>query len=100
MNERFLTVNGLRLRVLEWGAPDLPRIFLLHGFSSTAVVWTNVAEALCDRYHLVALDQRGHGASEWDPHGRYSIDDFAADAHEVSQQLGLAPFVLLGHSMG
>jgi pimeloyl-ACP methyl ester carboxylesterase len=100
MNERFLTVNGLRLRVLEWGNPAAPTIFLLHGFSSTAVVWTNVAEALDERYHLVALDQRGHGASEWDPQGHYSIDDFAADAHDVSQQLSLAPFVLIGHSMG
>jgi pimeloyl-ACP methyl ester carboxylesterase len=100
VNEHFLTVNGLRLRVLDWGNCELPTIFLLHGFSSTAQVWTNVAEALGDRYHLVALDQRGHGSSEWDPQGRYGIDDFAADAREVSQRLGLAPFVLIGHSMG
>jgi hypothetical protein len=45
---------------------------------------------------VVALDQRGHGASEWDLHGRYSIDDFVADAHEVSQQLGHAPPVQRG----
>jgi pimeloyl-ACP methyl ester carboxylesterase len=64
------------------------------------VVWTNVAEVLRDRYHVVALDQRGHGASDWDPQGRYSIDDFAADARAVSEQLHLAPFVLIGHSMG
>jgi pimeloyl-ACP methyl ester carboxylesterase len=92
--------RGFAVRQLEWGDRDLPTIFLLHGFSSTAVVWINVAEALADRYHLVALDQRGHGASEWDPQGRYSIDDFVADAREASQQLGLEAFVLVGHSMG
>jgi esterase len=100
MHERFVTVNGLRLRVLEWGEPDRPTIFLLHGFSSTAVVWGNVADVLSERYHLVAFEHRGHGASEWDTAGQYTIDDFVADVHEVSQQLGLAPFVLVGHSMG
>lgn len=62
MTEQFLTVNGLRLRIIEWGDPGLPSLFLLHGFSSTAVAWANVAETLAGRYHVVALDQRGHGA--------------------------------------
>lgn len=100
MKETFTTVNGLRLRYLEWGAPSAPPILLLHGFSSTALAWRNVGEALAERYHVVALDQRGHGASAWDTQGRYTIDDFVADARAVSQELHLAPFVLIGHSMG
>jgi pimeloyl-ACP methyl ester carboxylesterase len=100
MKESFTTVNGLRLRYLEWGEPSSPAILLLHGFSSTALAWRNVGEALAPRYHVVALDQRGHGASEWDPQQRYTHDDFVADARAVSQELHLAPFVLIGHSMG
>jgi pimeloyl-ACP methyl ester carboxylesterase len=100
MNEAFLTINGLRLRYLEWGDAAAPPILLLHGFSSTAVAWHNVGEALAGRHHVVALDQRGHGSSDWDPQGAYTIDDFVADAHVLSQQLQLAPFVLVGHSMG
>jgi pimeloyl-ACP methyl ester carboxylesterase len=100
MNEHFCTINGLRLRYLEWGDVGAPPIVLLHGFSSTALAWQNVGDALATRYHVIALDQRGHGASEWDPQGRYTIDDFVADAHAVTQQLQLAPFVLIGHSMG
>lgn len=100
MKESFTTVNGLRLRYLEWGEPSSPPIVLLHGFSSTALAWRNVGEALADRYHVVALDQRGHGASEWDAQHRYTIDDFVSDARAVTQQLHLAPFVLIGHSMG
>jgi pimeloyl-ACP methyl ester carboxylesterase len=100
MHEHYLTVNGLRLRVLEWGDPAAPPMVLLHGFSSTAIVWQNVAEALESRFHLVAIDQRGHGLSDWDPAGHYAIDDFVADAHAVAQALHLAPFVLVGHSMG
>jgi pimeloyl-ACP methyl ester carboxylesterase len=100
MKESFTTINGLRLRYLEWGEPSSPAILLLHGFSSTALAWRNVGEALAAQYHVVALDQRGHGASEWDAQGHYTIDDFVADARALSQQLHLAPFVLVGHSMG
>jgi pimeloyl-ACP methyl ester carboxylesterase len=100
MKETFTTVNGLRLRYLEWGEPSAPAVLLLHGFSSTALAWRNVGEALADRYHVVALDQRGHGASEWDAQKRYTIDDFVADARAFSRALQLAPFVLIGHSMG
>jgi esterase len=100
MNERTLTVNGLRLRVLEWGDPSSPPILLLHGYSSTAEAWRNVGEALASRYHVVAYDQRGHGQSEWDAQGHYTIDDFVADAHDLAHQLQLSPFVLVGHSMG
>src|SRR5947199_6694380 len=102
MNEHILVVNGLRLRALEWGdrASPLEKILLLHGYSSTADAWRDVGEALAPRYHVVAFDQRGHGRSDWDSQGRYTIDDFVADAHEVSRQLDLAPFTLVGHSMG
>ena len=100
MNEAFLTINGLRLRYLEWGDAAAPPILLLHGFSSTAVAWRTVGEALAGRYHVVALDQRGHGSSDWDAQGRYSIEDFVADARALAEQLQLAPFVLVGHSMG
>jgi pimeloyl-ACP methyl ester carboxylesterase len=100
VNEQFLSINGLRFRYFEWGDKDAPPILLLHGFSSTAVAWRSVGEALADRYRVVALDQRGHGATEWDAQGRYTIGDFVSDAREVSQRLHLAPFILVGHSMG
>jgi len=100
MKESFTSVKGLRLRYLEWCEASAPSILLLHGFSSTALAWSGVGEALADRFHVVALDQRGHGASDWDPQHRYTIDDFVADAHAISQELHLAQFVLVGHSMG
>jgi pimeloyl-ACP methyl ester carboxylesterase len=52
MNEAFLTINGLRVRYLEWGDADAPPILLLHGFSSTAVAWRNVGEALAGLQRL------------------------------------------------
>src|ERR1051326_6209720 len=100
MDERFFTVDGLRFRYLEWGNPTADPIVLLHGFSSTAAAWTGVGEALSGEYHVVALDQRGHGQTEWDPQARYTDDQYAADARALVQHLGLAQFTLVGHSMG
>ena len=53
-----------------------------------------------DRYRLVALDQRGHGDSQWAPDGDYTRESFVADVEAVRQQLGLDRFILIGHSMG
>jgi pimeloyl-ACP methyl ester carboxylesterase len=100
VDEQFLSIDGLRFRYLTWGDAGAPTVLLLHGFSSTALAWRRVAEALGDRYRVVALDQRGHGASDWDPQGRYTINDFVSDARAFTEQLHLAPFILVGHSMG
>jgi len=95
-----LSVDGLRFRYLEWGDAASEPIVLLHGFSSTAAGWSRVGEALADRYHVVALDQRGHGQTEWDPQARYTDAHLAADARALAQHLSLPPFTLIGHSMG
>jgi pimeloyl-ACP methyl ester carboxylesterase len=60
-----------------------------------------VGETLeAEGFHVVALDQRGHGDSDWDPELRYTDDRYAADARALAQHLRLAPFTLVGHSMG
>ncbi len=100
MNESFYTVDGLRLRYLEWGQPRSEPIVLVHGFSSTADAWTRVGEVLGADYHVIAPDLRGHGQSDWDPQERYSDEQMAADVRVLVQQLGLPPFTLVGHSMG
>ena len=100
MHEAFYSVDGLRLRYLEWGNANAEPIVLVHGFSSTASAWTRVGDVLAAEYHVVAPDLRGHGQSEWDPRERYSDDQFAADVRTLVQHLGLPPFTLVGHSMG
>jgi pimeloyl-ACP methyl ester carboxylesterase len=100
MDEAFYSVEGLRLRYLEWGNTRPDAIVLVHGFSSTADAWTRVGDVLGTDYHVVAPDLRGHGQSEWDPQERYSDERLAADVRALVQQLGLPPFTLVGHSMG
>lgn len=100
MDEAFYSVDGLRLRYLEWGNTGSEPVVLVHGFSSTADAWTRVGEVLAADYHVVAPDLRGHGQSEWDPQERYSDDQLAADVRVLAQKLALPPFTLIGHSMG
>ena len=68
-----------RLHYLEWN-PDAPRtIVLLHGNSANAWWWEPVARAIAPEYRLLALDQRGHGDSEWARPAAYSPADYAND---------------------
>jgi pimeloyl-ACP methyl ester carboxylesterase len=93
-------VNGLHLSVREWGAPDAPAIVLLHGLRGYSGTWRKLAADLRGRTHLIALDQRGRGASAWDPERNYYTDAYLADLEQLVDGLGLDRFVLVGHSMG
>jgi pimeloyl-ACP methyl ester carboxylesterase len=97
---RRVDVRGLGLHVLEWGAPAPAGLLLLHGGAAHAHWWDAVALALAGGRHVVALDQRGHGESEWARPPAYATQDFAADVVGVLDALGWARAILVGHSMG
>jgi pimeloyl-ACP methyl ester carboxylesterase len=98
--EGWIRSEGLRLRYVEWGAADAPAIVALHGLRSFAYTWEPVALPLADRFRIVALDQRGRGESDWDPQRRYFAEHYVRDLEALVDHLGLARFVLIGHSMG
>lgn len=98
--ERSVSVDGLKLAYQEWGSPTAPPIVMLHGFGVSGHMFDEFAERMQDRYRLLALDQRGHGDSDWAEDGNYSRDAFVADLEGFRTALGLDRFVLIGHSMG
>jgi 2-(acetamidomethylene)succinate hydrolase len=59
---------------------------LPHGITANARVWDPIAEALADRYRVVAVDQRGHGLSEV-PQGGYGAEEFARDIRALIEDL-------------
>lgn len=79
-------------------------ILLLHGGGQTRHAWRNTAEALArEGMTAYAVDQRGHGDSEWVKSASYAFHDFAADARELSHQLEKmhgAPPAVAGASLG
>ena len=97
---KFLTVNGLRLRYLEWGRPGGLPVVCVHGYTSSAEAFNAMARRLQDRTHIVAMDVRGHGESGWSSEGAYQYADQAGDLAALVDQLGIERFVLIGTSMG
>ncbi len=104
--EREVTLGGLRFHYLDWGNAERPTVVLLHGGSQTAHTWDLAALLLRERHHLVALDQRGHGDSEWTPDPEQDTtplmveDTRAFLAHVEREHPGASPLVLVGMSMG
>jgi pimeloyl-ACP methyl ester carboxylesterase len=97
---RNIVLRHLRFHFLEWGAPDAPPIVLLHGGHQSAHSWDLVSLHLAQRYRVLALDQRGHGDTEWARDVAYSNHDMALDAAAFIAALGLERVILVGHSMG
>ncbi len=65
-SERFTTpaLNGIALNTLHRGDPSHTPVVLLHGGGANAHWWDALAPALAERFHVVALDFRGHGDSD------------------------------------
>ena len=91
-------LGGLRFHYREWPNPGAQALVLLHGFTGHARSWDSFACAMQSKYHVYALDQRGHGDSAWTDD--YSADAMVEDAQRWVTALGLKRFVLLGLSMG
>jgi non-heme chloroperoxidase len=83
-----------------YGDPHAPPVLLLHGGGQTRHAWASTARALgAGGFYAVALDQRGHGESEWATEGRYDLDAFAEDLRVVAHALSRRPIVV-GASLG
>lgn len=97
---RNIVLRQQRFHFLEWGSPDNPPIVLLHGGHQSAHSWDLVSLHLAEKYHVFALDQRGHGDSEWARDADYSSLAMSQDAEAFIEALDLKDAVLMGHSMG
>ncbi len=92
-----LDLGGLNFNYIDWGG-DGPPLVMLHGLSGHARTWDHTAAALSESYRVLALDQRGHGDSDWAPH--YGFGPRAADLLAFTDALQLAEVTLMGLSMG
>ena len=100
--ESFVTIEGLRLRIQDYGTAGKPPMLCVHGGAANAHWFDFVAHGFTADFHMRAVDLRGHGDSDWDSAEppNYSYRRHAADIHELTETLGLRDFILVGHSMG
>jgi|SRR5579875_127658 pimeloyl-ACP methyl ester carboxylesterase len=106
----YAQVNGLQLHYLDWGtkaaasghhrrfSAETRTILLCHGGSAHCHWWDAVAPQLVEYGHVLALDFRGHGQSQWAP--SYGLPAYLDDLTKfIADHLGRR-VVLVGHSMG
>ena len=99
----FKGAAGNRLVADVFGDAGQP-VMLLHGGGQTRHAWGRTAEHLARAGATAyAIDQRGHGDSEWVADGHYGFADFADDAAAVARTLaartGKRP-IAIGASLG
>lgn len=95
-----LISQRLRLNYVDWGNEQAPPLVLVHGGRDHARSWDWTAEALRAGWHVVAMDHRGHGDSEWVSDGNYRAEDMVYDLAQLIHQLGRGPVTIVSHSLG
>jgi pimeloyl-ACP methyl ester carboxylesterase len=97
--------EGVGLATYTWGDPEAPVVVLVHGFASSTrdnwvlTGWTRMLEHT--GYRVLAIDQRGHGASE-KPHDAagYNVRTLAADVAQVLDTYLIDEALYVGYSLG
>ena len=98
--DRFVKVGDLNLHYLEWGDAGAPPVVMVHGLTGNAHAFDNLAPHFVPRYHVISVDVRGRGDSDWAANGDYSNDSYVADLEGLRQALGFERLSLVGTSMG
>jgi esterase len=98
--DKTMVVQGLALHYLEWGDLSLPTLIALHGLRGHGHSWDSFSAPMAGAYHILALDQRGRGDSDWAPDGQYTTEAYVKDLEGFCEALQLRHFILMGHSMG
>ena len=96
----FKLRSGLSIAASSWGSESDPLVILMHGGGQTRHAWGNTGEVLgLSGFHVLAIDLRGHGDSDWHPDGDYSIDAYKSDLVSILNQLGKSASIV-GASLG
>ncbi len=94
----------LKLNYFDWAQTEedraKPPLVLVHGGRDHARSWDWTAEILAADYHVVAMDHRGHGDSDWVSDGNYQAGDMVYDLAQLVHQLGRGPVTIVSHSLG
>lgn len=94
----FINANTIRLHYLDWGGNG-PVLLFLAGMGCSAHIFDRFAPRFTDQFHVLALDRRGHGDSDY-PETGYDPDTLTEDLRQFLDALRIEQVILVGHSMG
>src|SRR5262245_60794572 len=93
----FIQLGEVRLQYFEHGQGS-ETVVLVHGYQTSGRIWELTQEAMDpERYHTIAISNRGagdsdHSTSEED----YTVDAFARDLFQAVKSLAVEDFTLVG----
>jgi pimeloyl-ACP methyl ester carboxylesterase len=90
--------QGITLAYEDRGT-GTPAFVFVHGWACNRTFFAPQATHFAQRYRVVSVDLRGHGASD-KPQGPYPIAAYADDLAYMIEHLGLGKVVAVGHSSG
>jgi pimeloyl-ACP methyl ester carboxylesterase len=96
VRHRFVEIDGVRVFYREAGPAGAPTLLLLHGFPSSSHMFRHLLPALADRWHLVAPDYPGFGASDFPERASfdYGFAGYAQLIERFAQALRLDRYAL------
>jgi pimeloyl-ACP methyl ester carboxylesterase len=98
---RFVTTGGVRVHYQEAGPEDAPVVILIHGFTASTLVWSEVLLPIAEKgFRVIAPDLIGFGFSEKPRDGEYTIDAHARMITGLMNELGIERATLVGSSYG
>jgi len=99
-SDRFVNANGLRLHYIDYGNDGAPWVVCVHGLTGNAHNFDALAPHLAAKYHVISVDVRGRGESQWGPPTEYLNQNYVTDLAKMLEGLGVGRASLIGTSMG
>ncbi|MCE4047255.1 alpha/beta fold hydrolase [Bacillus sp. Au-Bac7] len=94
-----ITIDNRELNFVEQGRGNQQTVVLLHGFCGSTEYWKKMMAPLSSKYHVIAMDLRGHGKSSFDGEA-FEMEDIARDVKVLLDTLEIDTVHLFGHSLG
>src|SRR3546814_15720148 len=92
MKQIYRSHDGLKLVADVAGPLDGPPVILSHGGGQTRHSWAGAMNTLAAQGHyVVSYDARGHGESEWNREGEYSLSAYARDLQAIASSFPTPP---------
>lgn len=96
----FFASQRLKLHYVDWGNPEAPPLLMIHGGRDHCRNWDALAQRLRADWHVLAVDLRGHGDSQWASDGNYDMAAYVYDLAQWMHRLDLGPVSVVSHSLG